>query len=223
MSMIPPGRGAVGPTPGHFRGISGAGTAGSAEPRHGGPQPRDPLAGLGRGRQHLGEGRGVAREVGVQPLEHLRELALPRLVALGQHRLEADGRAVEQIHDLVIRSLHPVARIDQHEGPAQARPACEIGAEQRLPGLDLRLRRLGEAVARQIDQIRRLAEREVVDLLRPARRVRGPRKPPTPRQRVDERGLADVRAPGEADLGTVRRRQRIERDHPLEKIAGPRE
>ena len=67
----------------------------------------------------------------------------------------------------------PVAGVDQQEGPAQRRPAGEIGAEQRLPALDDRLRRLGEAVARKVDEIVALAQREEVDLLGPPRGIRG--------------------------------------------------
>ena len=49
--------------------------------------------------------------------------------------------------------LDAVAGVDQQEDPAQRRPAGEVGAQQRLPALDHRLRRLGEAVAGQVDEV----------------------------------------------------------------------
>ena len=85
--------------------------------------------------------------------------------------------------------LRSVAGVDQQEGPAQRGPAGEIGAEQRLPALDDRLRRLGEAVAGQVDEIVALAQREEVDLLGAARaysrRGRGRLRPTSALIRLD--------------------------------------
>ena len=82
--------------------------------------------------------------------------------------------------------LMPVAGVDEHEGAAQRRAAGEVGAQQRLPALDHGLRRLGEAVAGQVDQVVRRAEREEVDLLGAAGGVRGAGERLAPGQRVDQ-------------------------------------
>jgi hypothetical protein len=143
------------------------------------------------------------------------------LVGLGQHDLKGDGGAVQQRHDLVIDRLHPVAHVDQHEGPAQRRAAGEIRLEERLPARHHGLRRLGETVAGQVHEIGPPAEVEEVDLLRTAGRVRGPRQRLATGKRVDQGRLADVRAAGEADLQPVGRRQPVHRDDALDELDRP--
>ena len=69
-----------------------------------------------------------------------------------------------------------MARINQHKGAAQGLPTGQILFQQALPFLDNGHRGIGITIARQIDEIVTFARGEKVDLLRPARRVRGPRQ-----------------------------------------------
>ena len=92
------------------------------------------------------------------------------------------------------------------------------------PGLDLVLRRFGEAVARHVDEIELSSRRrEEVELLRAARRVRCARKPALSDERVDQARLADVRAAGEGDLRPVVGRQMIEIGEPRVNVPAPAE
>jgi hypothetical protein len=158
----------------------------------------------------------VPRQRAARALEGGRAGRRLDLVGLGQNDLEGHRRGVEKAHDLFVDLLGAMARVDQHEGPAQRGAPRKIGFEQRLPCLHDGDRRLCIPVARQIDEIVALAQREVVDFLRAARRVRGPRQRLAPGQRIDQRRFPDIRSPGEADLGTVGGGQAVHRDHPLE-------
>ena len=64
-------------------------------------------------------------------------------------------------------------------------------------------RRIGIAIARQVDEVVASAQGEKVDLLRAARRVRRARQRLAPRQRVDQSRFSDIGAPGETDLDPV--------------------
>ncbi len=63
----------------------------------------------------------------------------------------------------------------------------QIGLQQPLPFLDHLHRRIGKAIAGQVDQIVAVGQREEVDLLRAAGRVRRPRQRLAAGQRVDQR------------------------------------
>ena len=125
-------------------------------------------------------------------LQHLVHILGLHLVGLGQHSLEGNRRAVQQAQDVFIDRLHPMARINQHEGPAQRRAACKISFEQSLPFLDHRQRGIGKAIARQIDEIVLCTQCEIVDLLGAAGRIGGPRKPLPACQCVDQCGFAHI-------------------------------
>ena len=53
--------------------------------------------------------------------------------------------------------LEAVAAVDEQEHAPERRATAQIGGDQRGPGLDLFLRRLGKAVARHVDEIERLS------------------------------------------------------------------
>src|SRR5439155_9028466 len=63
-----------------------------------------------------------------------------------------------------------------------------------------------EAVAGQVHQNEPLVEREEVELPGPPRRAARARQPAPADEHIDERGLADVRAPGDRTLGWSGRR-----------------
>jgi hypothetical protein len=116
-----------------------------------------------------------------------------------------------------------VTRVDQDEGAAERGAAREIGLEQRLPFLHHRDRRLGIAVAGQVDEVVTFAEGEEVDFLRAAGRVGGARQRLAARQRVDQRGFADIGAAREADLGPVGGGHAVHGDDALQEVRPARE
>jgi hypothetical protein len=89
------------------------------------------------------------------------------LISLGQDEVIADRRVVEHGHHLMVNGLEAVARIDQHQRPLEHGPAAQIVVDQEPPALDEILRRLGESVARHVDQPhpQRLANVEEIELL----------------------------------------------------------
>ncbi len=105
-----------------------------------------------------------------------------------------------------VHGLDPVPRIDEHDGAPQDRPAAQEVVHQKAPALDQILRRLRKAVAGHVDQadLRRLADVEEIEFLRPPRRVRRARQPLAVGQRVQKRAFPDVRTAGERDFGIGR-------------------
>ena len=125
-------------------------------------------------------------------------------VALGQHDRVGDGGGVEQLHRLVVAVLQAVAAVDQHEGAHQRGAAAQIVARERAPGGGLVLGDRRIAIAGHVDEGEPVAEVEEDQLLRAARRVGGARQRRAAGQRIDQRGLADVGAPGEGDFRRAR-------------------
>ena len=198
---------------GHGAALSGGGPRQLCQ---GCAQQVHPLALTRAGDDGLRQGTDQPGEPRLQ-LQHQRlELGLADQVGLGQHELERHRGLAQQLEHLLVRLLGPVPRVDQQAHPQQARPPAQIGEHQPGPALDHVLGRLGEAVARQIDQDQPAAQVEQVDLLGPARRVGGARQAGPAGQRVDQARLADVRSARERDLRQPRRRQLVELDHPAQ-------
>ncbi len=156
---------------------------------------------------------------------HRFELTRLDLVGLGQHDPVADRRGVEHFEHVAVDLLDPVAAVDQHERAFQHRAAAEVIVDQEAPFLDDILGRLGKAIAGHVDEPedqRILADVEIVELLRPSRRHRSARKAVAVRQRVEQRRLADVRAPRERDFGHARRGQMLERGRRFQERDGSR-
>jgi hypothetical protein len=99
-----------------------------------------------------------------------------------------------------------MARVHDHDHAGELRARTQIGADERLPLRAQRLRHAGIAIARQIDEARRLAERIEIDRLRAAGRLAGEGQTLAAEECVDRARLADVRAPREGDLGRAGRR-----------------
>ena len=72
--------------------------------------------------------------------------------------------------------LDAVAGVDQHIDAGEIGAALQIGMDQRGPGLDLGLRRLGIAVARHVGEPQIVRSLEEDDLLGAAGRMRGARQ-----------------------------------------------
>src|SRR5690606_12016633 len=89
-----------------------------------------------------------------------------------------------------------------------------------LPFRDNGHGRLGEAVARQVDEIARIPGGEEVDFLRAAGGVGGAGEVLAAGERVDERGFPDVGAPREADLDPVGGGETVHPDDALHEIDG---
>ena len=137
---------------------------------------------------------GVADAIHAQPAPGADLRAEPAA------QLAADAR----VERLVVDLLQAMAGVDQQIDPLQRHPAAQIVAAQVLELTHRRLRRLGPAVAGQVNQPQLAIQVEEIDLARPPRLVRGPGQLVHADQAVDQAGLADVRAPGEGDLGQVR-------------------
>ena len=165
------------------------------------------------------------RRLGLDRRQCRRQRGRLDLVALGQDDIIADRRAVEHRHHLAVDLLEPVAGIDQHHRALEHRPAAQEIVDQEAPPLDHVSRRLGKAITGHVDQPerQRRADIEEIQLLGPARGVRRPRQLVAVGQRVDQRRLADVRAPGKGDFGHIGRRQMLERRRRLQKLDRPRE
>ena len=121
----------------------------------------------------------------------------------------------------MIDRFQAMPRVDQHKSPRPRHASGQIVPDKPLPLFDFFLRRFRKAITGKIDQIARRPEIEIVDLLRASRRIRGPRQSFAPRQRVDQAGLPDIRAPGEADLGPIRRRQSSQRNNAFHEVTRP--
>ena len=110
--------------------------------------------------------------------------------------------------ELPLLVVDPAARVDQHGEQRQRRPPARVALDQRLPGVALVARDLGVAVARQVDEAQRpigaprpsRSSNNTMPRVRPGVfEVRASASPAG--QPVEQRRLADVRAPGEGDLG----------------------
>jgi hypothetical protein len=143
----------------------------------------------------------VGGHLGAGPFGNQREFAGSEFVGLGQDDLVGNPRIVKHEHQRVVYVLDAMARIDQQADPLQRRAGLQIAAQQGGPTPHLDLRRFGIAVTRQIHEHQAGVEIEEVDLPSAAWGVRGSRERSAPGQRVDEAGLADVRASGKGDLG----------------------
>jgi hypothetical protein len=103
-----------------------------------------------------------------------------------------------------------MARVHDYYDAGERRPRLQIRVDERLPLRAQRVGRAREAVARKVDQPRLrpafLSKRIEVDGLRAARGLAGERQTLALDQRVDRARLADVRAPGEGQLGRPRGR-----------------
>jgi hypothetical protein len=165
--------------------------------------------------------------MGGEPFADLRQDTVAvlglHLVRLGQDDLEGDRGGVEKAHDLFVHRFDSVTRVDQHEGPAERGAAREVGLQQPLPFLHHRDRRLGIAVAGQVDEVVTFAEGEEVDFLRAAGRVGGARQPLAARQGVDQRRFPDIGAAREADLGAVGGGHAVHGDDALQEVRPARE
>ncbi len=101
--------------------------------------------------------------------------------------------------------------VDQQVGAHQVRPAAQIVAAEVLELLDRHLRRLGPAVAGQVDEVQAVIDAEEIDLARAAGLVGGARQVVLADNGVDQRRLADIGAAGEGHFGQVGCRQLIDR------------
>ena len=121
--------------------------------------------------------------------------------------------------------LQAMARIDQHQRPLEHCAPAQIIVDQEAPAPDHVLGRFGEAVAGHVDQpdLQRLADVEEIELLRPARRVRRARQTLAVGERIEQRALADVRAPGEGDFRHVGVGQKLQLGRRLQELDRPGE
>ena len=140
------------------------------------------------------------------------EFARLDLVGLGQHDAVADRGGVEHFEHLAVDILEAVPAVDQHQRPFEHLTPAQIVVDQKTPLLDNILGRLRKAIARHVDKAehQRIADVEIVELLRAPRRDRGSCKPVAIGQRVEQRRFADVRAAGKGDLRDARRGQMLE-------------
>ena len=106
-------------------------------------------------------------------------------------------------------SFRPWRASIEHVDAAEVRPAAEDSRRRAAStSATCALRRARIAVAGHVDDGDAGIGAEEVQLLRPARRVRGAGERLLPDERVDQRRLADIGAAGERDLDTGGRRQR---------------
>ncbi len=143
--------------------------------------------------------------IGARLFLHRGKLAGLDLVDLGEDEVVADGGGIEHLHELAIDLLQPVPAVDQQQHPLQRLAAAKIIVDQVAPLLGEVLRRLGEAVARHVDEpeAERLADVEEIQFLRPARRVRRAGEIASVGERVQQRRLADIGPAGERHFGAA--------------------
>ena len=120
-----------------------------------------------------------------------------------------DGGGVQRTHRSVIALLQAMPPVDKHEDAGERGTAAQIVARELAPGCGFRFRHRRVTVSRHVDETSLAAKIEEDELLRAARRARRARERRAAGQRVDERGLADVRAAGEGDLRRPDRRQAV--------------
>lgn len=144
-------------------------------------------------------------------------------VDLGQHDLEGDGRVVEQVHHRAVAFLDLDAGVEQQDDAGERRAAAQVIEHQALPVALDGVAGLRVAVARHVDDREAAPEIEEVELAGAARRVGGPRERAPAGQRVDDRGLADIGAPREGDLGQVLLGELLEALRRVEEAAFARE
>ena len=111
-----------------------------------------------------------------------------------------------------------MARIDQHKGPAQGLAPGKVLLQQGLPFGHNCQRGLSIAIAGKVHQIAFLTQREIVDFLRPPRRVRGARQRLAPGQSIDQARFPNVRAACKAHFAPVCWRQARHSDHAFDEI-----
>ncbi len=135
----------------------------------------------------------------------------PDFVGFGEDDLIGHRRLVQHGHHLQVVLLEAVPGVDQHADAAQHGASLQEGVDQGRPFGDLMLRRLGKAIARQIDQGQAAPQIEKIDLLGAARGVGGAGQAIAPGQRVDQARLADIGPSGEGDFRQARHRQAVKR------------
>src|SRR5690606_25589836 len=191
-----------------------------------------PGARLRRCCEHRREGGWALSHPGHRFLNHTRQAGGLDLVGLRQDELVGNRGLVEQGKHFLVIGLHTMARVDQDIDPLQRRAAAQIVEHQPCPLFDLVFWRLGIAVARHVHQrhgrqIRAFAGKsawnKIVELLRSARRAGGARQPFLARQGVDQRRLADIRAPRKGNFRRSRGRQELQRRHATDEHPWPAE
>ena len=138
-----------------------------------------------------------------------RKTGVFRLVRLGEHELIGLRRAIQRVHDFDVVRFGAVTRIDQQEHTLEAGPASQIIAHEFGPARDVGLRRLGVAVAGQIDEAHGLAKREEIQLARAPWFAGGAHEILAPEQRVHETRFADIRPARERHFRPIRGRQMV--------------
>jgi hypothetical protein len=100
-----------------------------------------------------------------------------------------------------------MARVHDHYHAGKRGARAQIGVDQLLPLLALRVRCAREAVTGQVDEARPARQLVEVDGLRTPGRLAGEGEALALEQRIDRARLADVRAAGERQLRRPGRRQ----------------
>jgi hypothetical protein len=100
-----------------------------------------------------------------------------------------------------------MARVHDHYHAGKRGARAQIGVDQLLPLLALRVRCAREAVAGQVDEARPARQLIEVDGLRTPGRLAGEGEALALEQRIDRARLADVRAAGERQFRRPGRRQ----------------
>ncbi len=143
----------------------------------------------------------VSGEFGGGAPRHRLDVRRGHLVDLGEDDLVGDAARVEQIKERPVGLFDAVAGVDQQTGAAQCGARLQIETQEPVPARNLAFRRLGVAVARQIDQHEPVRNLKEIELARAPRCARGARQHAPAAQRIEKARLADIRAPGKGNLG----------------------
>ena len=172
------------------------------------------LAGVAGGEEDMRIGRRPFGDLRLRLRDDPLHVALLHLVLLGENQRVGDSGGVERVEHFLVHLHHAAPSVDQDIDAQQFRPAAKVILHQAVPRGNLGLGHSRIAVAGHVDETRALdivgalaAQREEIELLRAAGRMRHARERLAAGQRIDERGLADIGAAGEGEFGGAAGRQ----------------
>ena len=109
----------------------------------------------------------------------------PKLIDLGKNGDPIEREIIQQPLHLQVLLRDPLSRIKKYQDYSEAATCSKVPLNQWSPRPTNRLRRLGVAVTRQINQIEVLVHQEKIKKLRPPRHSADARKPTAAQQAVD--------------------------------------